>query len=102
MRPCNHCRLELAEHRYPKRSNECVACVSGRQRFGALARSRPWLLSLPLEGQRCIREWETARLAFTRALRPFGIRILWRGFDPVVTVVPRLGCAGIESTPVDC
>lgn len=101
MRQCNHCRLSLAEHRFPRRSNECVACVSGRQRFGALARTRPHLLSLTLEAQRFIREWETARLAFTRALRPFGVRIVWRGFDPVVTVVPRLGSAGIESRS-DC
>lgn len=101
MRACNHCRLELAEHRFPKRSNECFSCVSGRQRFGALARSRPHLLCLRLDVQRFIRDYETGRLAFTRALRPFGIRIVWRGFDPVVTVVPRLGSAGIESRS-DC
>lgn len=99
MKPCKHCGQGF-ERRGGWRIDACPSCQSGVQRVAALARQgRPHLLELNRDARSFMLAFETARLAFTRALRPFGIRVVWRGFEPRVSVVPR---PGIESPPGDC
>lgn len=90
MKHCKLCERDLSPSLF-KHSNQCSVCVSGRQRFGALARARPHLLFLRLDVQRFIREYETARRASTRALRSiFGIEVTWRGVEVARVKVLRL------------
>lgn len=93
LRRCPHCERELSVFHFRARQGECELCSSGRQRWAALCRHRPYLAALPLEAHRVAREWETARLALSRALRPAGLRVEWRGFEPFVRVIPR----GVEN-----
>lgn len=67
----------------------CESCRAGHARFAALARRRPHLLELSGPARECVVAWECGRLAFSRVLRPLGVHVTWRGFEPVVRVVER-------------
>jgi len=97
-RSCCDCCRQLDLSAFSRQSKVCRSCVSGRQRFGALARSRPHVWAFSVEVQDFVRYYETARLAFTRALRPFGLEVTWRGFEPVVRVRPgsRLSAPAVD------
>lgn len=81
------------------RHTVCSSCVAGAQRVAALARTRPHLRELAPEASAVLLAWETGRRALTRALRSAGVRIVWRGFDPVVTFVanPLLAKPAVHS-----
>lgn len=107
---CSHCSRDLPVAAFRGKCRSCQSCRHGLARFRRLAASRPQLAALTGSSRDCVLAWETARLAFTRALRPWGIDVTWRGFVPGVVVragsradpVPRSGSAGLESPSGDC
>ena len=88
MRCIGVCKRELPASAFRGRGWTCRSCGAGQRRFVALARNRPHWRQLNGPARQCLMAWETARLAFSRALLPFGYRVEWRGFKPVVLVVP--------------
>lgn len=106
---CRVCERERPLSAFRGKCRSCRCCSAGLHRFRALKRNRPHLRELTGPARECVLAWETARLAFTRALRPWGIEVTWWGFVPSVLVrpgsradpVPRRGSAGIESRS-DC
>lgn len=93
---CRGCRRSLPLFTFPRPAlarpgvmDTCKSCASGRDRVAALARNgRPHLFYLTPEVRECFLAWETGRLAFSRALKPFGLEVIWRGFEPIVRVRP--------------
>lgn len=80
------CERDLPVSAFRAERLTCDWCFAGLARVGALARGgRPHLWQLRGDARDCLVAWETARLAFSRSLRPFGVHVKWRGFEPVVT-----------------
>lgn len=82
------CQRELPLSAFRGRKQCCRSCVAGRHRFERLVAHRPWLKDVTGPARECMLAWETARLAFSRALGPWGIEVGWRGFVPSVVVRP--------------
>lgn len=92
---CRVCERDLASSAFAPGRLTCASCFAGQSRLSALARQRvPHLFELRGEARECVLAFETARLAFSRALRPAGVHVTWRGFEPRVSVVSRAGGKG--------
>jgi hypothetical protein len=88
---CRTCHRDLPQSVFRGKALSCRSCCAGMRRFRAVAGYRRHWRELRGPARDCVLAWETARLAFSRVLEPYGVRVEWgSGFRPVVTVVPRL------------
>lgn len=81
LRTCSRCELPRPAASFQMtgggyRHTVCPSCVSGAHRLAALARSRPHMRQLVPEAWAVLEAWETARLAFKRALLPHGVELV--------------------------
>lgn len=107
---CMRCKRSLPLAAFPRPRlarpgvhDTCRVCAAGRTRVAALARTRfPHLWQLTPAVRDVLVLWESGRLAFTRALKPYGLEVTWAGFDPIVRVRPGSPAASPPSLPAVC